>query len=88
MKEQLIEININQRQQRRLQYLDYLIDPRSFQGVYRVFISTFDTNANRLVHSRYYLPSIKIEGYNVMIDGNKFVNWSRRLLHNWLFGIS
>ena len=38
-----------------------------------MFVLTFDVNANRLGHSRYLL-TIKIEDYNVMIDGkNSFL---------------
>ena len=40
------------------QYLDYLIDP-NFQGVYRLFVLTFDINDNRIGHSRYDLRTIK-----------------------------
>ena len=47
-------------------YLDYLIDP-SFQAVNKLFVLMFDVNANRLGHSRYYLPTAKVEDCNVMI---------------------
>ena len=53
------------------QYLDYLIDP-SFQGVNRLFVLTFNALDNRIGHSRYYLPTAKVEDYNVMIDGKIF----------------
>ena len=53
------------------QHLDYLIKS-NIQGVNRPFILTFDVNPNRSVNSRYYLPTIKIEDYNVMIDGKYF----------------
>ena len=56
-------------------YFDHLID-RSFQGVKRLFVSKFDVNANRLGHSRYYLPTAKVEDYNVMIDGKNFFDQS------------
>ena len=49
------------------QYLNYLPDP-SFQGVNRLFILTFNINANRLGQARYYLPTIKIKDSNVLID--------------------
>ena len=54
--------------QARNQYLDYLIDP-SFQEINKPFVLTFWVSANRLARSRYYLPTIKTKGYNVMIDG-------------------
>ena len=53
------------------QHLDYLIKS-NIQGVNRPFILTFDVNPNRSVNYRYYLPTIKIEDYNVMIDGKYF----------------
>ena len=52
-------------------YLDYLIEP-SFQGVNRLFVLPFNTLDNRTEHSRYYLPTAKVEDYNVMIAGRNF----------------
>ena len=52
-------------------FLDYLIGP-SFQGVNRLFVLTFNALDNRTGHSRYYLPTAKVEDYNVMIDGKIF----------------
>ena len=56
-------------------YLDFLIDP-SFQGVNRLFVLPFNALNDRTGHSRYYLPSVKVEGYNVMIDGKNFFGQS------------
>ena len=53
-------------------YLDYLIEP-SFQGVNRLFVLPFNTLDNRTGHSRYYLPTAKVEDYNVMIAGRNFL---------------
>ena len=53
------------------QYLDYLIDPH-FQGVNRLFVLPFNVNDSRIPHSRYYLPTARVEDYNVTIDGNNF----------------
>ena len=50
------------------QYLDYLIDP-IFQGVKRLFVLSFEGNAHRTRHARYFLPKENIKDYNVMIDG-------------------
>ena len=52
-------------------YLDYLIDP-SFQGVNRLFVLSFESSTDRTVHTKYYLPTVKIKEYNVMINGQKF----------------
>ena len=48
--------------------LNYLIDP-SFQGVNRLFVLAFENDAQRKVHSGYYLPNVEIKNYNVMING-------------------
>ena len=44
------------------QYLDYLIDP-SFQGVNRLFVLAYNAIDKRIRHSRYYLPTEKVEDY-------------------------
>ena len=53
-------------------YLDYLIEP-SFQRVNRLFVLPFNTLDNRTGHSRYYLPTAKVEDYNAMIAGRNFL---------------
>ena len=67
-----ITINWNKYQtklstERQNQYLDFLIDP-SFQGVNRLFVLSFENEAQRTSYKRYYLPIRKIEIYNVMTD--------------------
>ena len=52
-------------------YLDYLINP-SFQGVDRLFISSFENITDTTVHKNYYLPTVEIKDCNVMIDGQNF----------------
>ena len=52
-------------------YLDYLIDP-GFQGVNRLFALLFENTTDRAVHIKYYLPTVEIKGYNVMINGQNF----------------
>ena len=47
--------------------LNFLINP-SFQGVNGLFLP-FKAIDNRIRHTRYYLPTAKVEDYNVMIDG-------------------
>ena len=51
--------------------LNHLIEP-SFQGVNRLFVSAFEIDAQRTVHSGYYLPNVEIKNYNVMINGENF----------------
>ena len=49
----------------------YLIDS-SFQGVNRLFVLSFENEAQRTSYKRYYLPTVEIKDYNVMIDGQNF----------------
>ena len=58
----------------RNQYLDYLIDP-SFHGVNTFFVLSFEDNAHQTRHTRYFLPTVKIEEENVIINGKNF-SWS------------
>ena len=48
----------------------------SYQGAKRLFVLAYDnTDANRVTadsHRRYFLPRIKIENYNIEIDGGNF----------------
>ena len=44
----------------------------SFQGVNRIFILSSENNTDRTVDTKYYLPTVKIKDYNVMIDGQNF----------------
>ena len=53
------------------QYFDFLIEP-SLQGVNRFFVLTFNAHYSRIGHSRYFLPTEKVEDYNVMTDGRNF----------------
>ena len=49
-------------------------------GVNRLFVLTFDVNESRIGHSRYFLPTSKLEDYNVIIDGKK--NFDQPLKNN------
>ena len=53
--------------QTRMRYLNYLIDP-SFQGVNRLFAFSFKDDEGRESHMQYFLPSVEIKDYNVIID--------------------
>ena len=56
-------------------YIRELLDA-SYQGVKRLFILAYDNSGANLVtadsHRRYSLPRIKIESYNIEIDGRNF----------------
>ena len=49
-------------------YLHLLINPY-FQGVNRHFVLLFENNSGRKSYTRYYLPLVEINNYNVVIDG-------------------
>ena len=51
--------------------LNYLIDT-TFSNVNRIFVSSFENEDDRTSYYKYYLPSVEIKGYNVLIDRNKF----------------
>ena len=50
------------------QYLDFLINP-SFQGVNKLFVSSFEDNDRRRCCKKYYLPLAEIKDYNIVTDG-------------------
>ena len=51
--------------------LNYLID-LTFSNVIRLFVLSFENENNRTSHYKYYVPSVEIKDYNVLIDGNAF----------------
>ena len=51
--------------------LNHLIDP-SFQGVNRLFVLTYEDDAQKTSNKSYYIPNIEMKNYNVMIDGKNF----------------
>ena len=54
--------------------LNYLIDP-TFTNVNRLFVLSFPRNNNtdsRISFSNYYVPKVKVNDFNVLIDGKNF----------------
>ena len=51
--------------------LNHLVEP-SFQGVNRLFVLAFENDDDRTSDERYYLPTVEIRNYNIMIDGENF----------------
>ena len=51
--------------------LNHLVEP-SFQGVNRLFVLTFENDNHRTSDERYYLPTVEIKDYNIMINGENF----------------
>ena len=81
-------------------YLNYSIDPR-FQGVNRLFVLSFENDEHRRRYKLYFLPTVEIKDYNVMIDGKNVFDQpvkndlithenirkiaTGQCLHDWLF---
>ena len=51
--------------------LNHLVEP-SFQGVNRLFVLAFENNDDRTSDEQYYLPTVEIKDYNIMINGENF----------------
>ena len=50
---------------------NHLVEP-SFQGVNRLFVLAFENDDDRTNDDEYYLPTIEIKDYNIMINGENF----------------
>ena len=58
--------------------LNYLIDP-TFTSVNKLFALSFPRNNNtdsRYSFSNYYVPKVKVNDFNVLIDGKSFLDLS------------
>ena len=51
--------------------LNHLVEP-SFQGVHRLFVLAFEDDNDRTSDDEYYLPTVEIKDYNIMINGENF----------------
>ena len=49
----------------------YLIDT-TFSNVDRLFVLSFENEDDRTSYYKYYVPSVEVKDYNVLIDGNAF----------------
>ena len=52
--------------------LNYLIDP-TFSNVNRLFVLSFENEDDRTSHYKCYVSNVEIKDYNVLIDGNAFL---------------
>ena len=52
--------------------LKYLFD-RTFTNVNRLFVLSFENEADRSSFAKYYLPKIEIKDFHVLIDGKQFL---------------
>ena len=48
--------------------LNHLVEP-SFQGVNRLFVLAFENDDDRTSDDQYYLPTVEIKDYNIVING-------------------
>ena len=48
--------------------LNHLVEP-SFQGTNRLFVLAFENDDDRTSHDEYYLPTVEIKDYNIVING-------------------
>ena len=72
------EVNINNINEEK--YIRKLLDS-SYQGVKRLFVLAYDNTAGNNQVSidsfkKYFLPRVKIENYNIEIDGRNFYDQS------------
>ena len=51
--------------------LNHLVEP-SFQGVNKLFVLAFENDDDRTSDDKYYLPTVEIKDYNIMINGENF----------------
>ena len=51
--------------------LNHLIEP-SFQGVNRLFVLALENDNHSTSDDQYYLPTVEIKDYNIMINGENF----------------
>ena len=51
--------------------LNHLVEP-SFQGVNRLFVLAFENDDDRTNDDQYYLPTVEIKDYNIVINGENF----------------
>ena len=51
--------------------LNHLVEP-SLQGVNRLFVLVFENDDNRTSDEQYYLPTVEIKDYNIMINDENF----------------
>ena len=51
--------------------LNHLVEP-SFQGINRVFVLAFENDNDRTSDDEYYLPTVEIKDYNIVINDENF----------------
>ena len=51
--------------------LNHLVEP-SFQEINRLFVLAFENDDDRISDDEYYLPTVEIKDYNIVINGENF----------------
>ena len=51
--------------------LNHLLEP-SFQGINRLFVLAFENDNHRTSDEQYYLPTVEIKDYNIVINSENF----------------
>ena len=51
--------------------LNHLVEP-SFQGINRLFVLAFENDNDKTSNEKYYLPTVEIKDYNIVINGENF----------------
>ena len=51
--------------------LNHLVE-RSFQGINRLFVLAFENDDDRRSDDEYYLPTVEMKDYNIVINGENF----------------
>ena len=51
--------------------LNHLVEP-GFQGINRPFVLAFENDNDRASDEKYYLPTVEIKDYNIVINGENF----------------
>ena len=51
--------------------LNHLVEP-SFQGINRLFVLACENDNDRTSDDQYYLPTVEIKDYNIVINGENF----------------
>ena len=51
--------------------LNHLVEP-NFQGINRLFVLAFENDNDRTSDEKYYLPTVEIKDYNIVINGENF----------------
>ena len=45
-----------------------------YQGINRLFFFSFEDKEQRKSYKRYYFPTVEIKNYNILIDGQNFLD--------------